>query len=257
MNLLQINNLSKTFGGLKAVNNVSFNLSKGIIKAIIGPNGAGKTTLFNLISGNISPDNGGFINFLNESIYQLQPHQIAYKGIMRTFQNVKLFEGMTVLENVMLGLHTKSKSEFFSCILNFPWTQKEEKLIKNKAFDILKRYNLEECAYEQALNLSFGKQRAVELARAIASEPTLILLDEPAAGLNIYETNELSEQILQIKENGITILVVEHDMSLVMNISDEILVLNYGRKIAEGTPHEIQTNQEVINIYLGGDETNA
>lgn len=256
MTLLKVDSLSKTFGGLKAVNDVSFQVNKGIIKAIIGPNGAGKTTLFNLIAGYIPPDTGS-VFFQNESIYMLKPYQIAYKGILRTFQNVKLFEGMSVLENIMLGLHTKSKSEFLSCILSMPWTWKEEKDIKEKSYEILKKYEIEKYAEEEALNLSFGIQRSVELARAVASNPVMLLLDEPAAGLNIYETEELSKQLIKIKESGITILIVEHDMSLVMDISDEILVLNYGKKIAEGTPQEIQANKDVIKIYLGEVEDNA
>ncbi len=247
---LEIKELDKFFGGLHAVNQVSFGVKAGLIKAVIGPNGAGKTTLFNLISGSIKPSSG-HVRFRGEDITNLKPYQIARKGIIRTFQNLKLFRHMTVLENVMIGRHTRSKAGFISAFLNLPWTWKEERSIKEEALKAIELTGIKDVCHKEAGSLPFGKQRAVELARALASEPTLLLLDEPASGLNIHETKELSRLILEIRDRGITILIVEHDMSLVMDISDEITVLNFGRKIAEGKPHEIQKNKKVINIYLG------
>lgn len=253
MSLLVIDGLNKYFGGLHAVNDVSFSVKEGLIKSVIGPNGAGKTTLFNLIAGKL-PVSSGTVHFKNEKLTGLKPYQIAQKQIFRTFQNIKLCMHMTVLENVMLGRHNQSKAGFIAGILNLPWTWKEEKAITAKSMEILKELDIDDLAAEKVGNLPFGKQRAVEFARALAAEPELLLLDEPASGLNIYETNELKELILKIRDRGITILLVEHDMSLVMDISDEIAVLNFGRKIAEGTVDEIQKNEEVIKIYLGEED---
>ncbi|HOK40071.1 MAG TPA: ABC transporter ATP-binding protein [bacterium] len=253
-NLLEIKNLTKSFGGLIAVNNVSFVVREGIIKSIIGPNGAGKTTLFNLISGFYKSDDGEII-FKNQKINKLKPFQIAKKKIIRTFQNIKLFSNMTVLENIMTGLHLSGKSGFIASMFKFPNSLIEEKKIKKKSFEILEKFNLTKVANENVSNLPFGQQRIIELARAYSSEPELLLLDEPAAGLNIYETMELAEIIKQINNNKTTILLVEHDMALVMKISNEIVVLNSGQKIAEDIPEKIQKNPEVIKIYLG--EENA
>ena len=250
MALLEIQNLNRRFGGLQAVNNVSFNVEQGIIKAVIGPNGAGKTTLFNLIAGNL-PANSGKIYFNNERISGRKPYQIAKQGISRTYQNIKLFHGMTALENVMLGRHIRSKAGFMAGMLNLPWTWSEEKKIKEKSMEYLDLLGVADCAETEISNLSFGQQRGVEFARALASEPTLLLLDEPAAGLNIYETAEIGRLIMKIRQSGITILLVEHDMSLVMDISDEIVVLSFGEKIAEDLPQNIQQNEEVIRVYLG------
>lgn len=248
--LIKIERLNRYFGGLHAVNNVSFNVNKGQIKAIIGPNGAGKTTLFNLISGTLKTSSGNAF-FKDCLITGLKPYQIANKGISRTFQNVQLFPNLSVLENVMIGRHIQSKGGFFAGMLNLPFTRKEEKNINEKSLSLLKLFSLQDLKDEEVMNLPFGKQRLVEFARALATEPELLLLDEPAAGLNIYETEELAEQIKKIRNMGITILLVEHDMSLVMDISDEIVVLNYGKKIAEDHPEKIQKNKEVIKIYLG------
>lgn len=248
--LIKIDNLNRFFGGLHAVNNVSFNVKKGQIKAIIGPNGAGKTTLFNLISGTLKTSSGNTY-FKNYLITGLKPYQIAKKGISRTFQNIQLFPNLSVLENVMIGRHIQSKGGFFAGMLNLPFTEKEEKNIKEKSLDLLKLFSLQDLKDEEVMNLPFGKQRLVEFTRALATEPELLLLDEPAAGLNIYETEELADQIKKIRDLDITILLVEHDMSLVMDISDEIVVLNYGKKIAEDHPENIQKNKEVIKIYLG------
>jgi branched-chain amino acid transport system ATP-binding protein len=251
--LLEISKISRSFGGIHAVKDVTFNVEKGVIKAIIGPNGAGKTTLFNIISGKLEAD-FGTISFNSRKITGLKPYVIARHGIACTFQATRLFAHMTVLENVMIGRHARTKAGFLSCLLNLPWTWKEEKQIKEKAMEFLTKLGLEGLADEDALNLSFGKQRLVEFARALATEPELLLLDEPAAGLNIYETNKLSELIMKIRGQGITILIVEHDMSLIMDISDSIVVINNGEKFAEGTPVEIQKNPEVIKVYLGEED---
>ena len=253
MALLEVKELSRSFGGLKAVDSVSFSVKEKTIKAVIGPNGAGKTTLFNLISGNI-PANNGEVYFNNHSIYGLQPHQVAQYGISRTFQNIKLFSGMSALENVMVGCHTKSKAGFLAGLLRLPSTWREEKNIRNKALEFLDLLDIADLAHIEATSLAFGQQRAVEFARALASNPTLLLLDEPAAGLNIYETAEVARLITKIQQSGITVLLVEHDMSLVMDISDEIVVLSFGQKIAEDHPAAIQQNKEVIQIYLGEDD---
>lgn len=253
MALLEIDKINKRFGGLHAVNNVSFSVSENTIKAVIGPNGAGKTTLFNLISGNIQA-NSGKIFFNNQPIHHLHPHEIAQCGISRTFQNIKLFPDMSALENVMIGCHTRSKAGFLAGMLRSPSTWSEEKNIRERAYELLDLLDIADLAHSQATSLAFGQQRAVEFARALASEPSLLLLDEPAAGLNIYETAEVARLITKIQRRGITVLLVEHDMSLVMDISDEIVVLSFGQKIAEDHPAAIQQNKEVIQIYLGEDD---
>jgi len=250
--LLEISNLSRSFGGLKAVNDVSFAVQAGLIKSVIGPNGAGKTTLCNLISGML-PSDSGVVRQNGREITRLRPHKIAELGICRTFQTTKLFSRMTVLENVMVGRHPRTKAGFLSGVLNLPWTWKEERGIRERSFELLDSLGIADAAEELASNLPFGKQRRLEIARALATEPLLLLLDEPAAGLNIYETKEMADLVLKIRKWGITVLLVEHDMSLVMDISDEIVVLNYGSKVAEGRPEEIQRDPEVIRIYLGGD----
>ena len=253
MALLAIDNLNKHFGGLHAVNSVGFGVEEGMIKAVIGPNGAGKTTLFNLIAGNLSA-NSGTISFNGKKINGLKPYQIARLGLSRTYQNIKLFHGMTALENVMVGRHTRSKAGFLASIMNLPWTWSEERHIRDKSLEYLELLDVADCADIEITNLSFGQQRAIEFARALALEPTLLLLDEPAAGLNIYETAEIGKLITKIRDSGITVLLVEHDMSLVMDISDEIVVLSFGEKIAEDLPHNIQQNEEVVRIYLGDDD---
>ncbi|MBN1533742.1 MAG: ABC transporter ATP-binding protein [Spirochaetes bacterium] len=252
MALLEVNNLCRSFGGLRAVNNVSFRVNTGTIKAVIGPNGAGKTTLFNLIAGALKPD-GGSILFNGRSIYGLPPFRVAAAGISRTFQNIKLFGNMTVAENIMVGRHTRSGSGFAASMLSLPRTRREEREIAERAAELARLFGIEDVLDAGAASLDFGRQRAVEFARALASEPQLLLLDEPAAGLNIYETNELAKRIVRIRDMGITILLIEHDMSLVMDISDEIAVLSYGEKIAEGPPCNVRNNPQVIAVYLGGD----
>ncbi|MBC8318555.1 MAG: ABC transporter ATP-binding protein [Desulfobulbaceae bacterium] len=253
MALLEVHNINKRFGGLHAVNDVSFSVSENTIKAVIGPNGAGKTTLFNLISRNIEA-NDGKVFFQNKPIHSLQPYEIAQRGISRTFQNIKLFHGMSALENVMVGCHPKSRAGFLAGILRLPSSLSEEKMIRERAYEFLDLLGIADLAHLEATSLAFGQQRAVEFARALASEPSLLLLDEPAAGLNIYETAKVAKLITKIQQRGITILLVEHDMSLVMDISDEIVVLSFGKKIAEDHPAAIQQNKEVIQIYLGEDD---
>ncbi len=249
--LLEIRNLVRSFGGVHAVNDVSFGVCAGAIKAVIGPNGAGKTTLFNLIAGTLEP-HGGAVVFRDHLITGHKPHAIAALGIARTFQTTKLFPRMTVLENVMMGRHVRTRSGFLAGMLNLPGTWRERRHTEEKALAILDDLGLSACAGETACNLPFGRQRLVEFARALAMEPELLLLDEPAAGLNISETQDLSTLILKIRDAGVTCLVVEHDMSLVMNISDEVVVLDQGRRIAEGPPAAIQRHPEVIRVYLGG-----
>ncbi len=252
MGFLDIQYLCRSFGGLKAVNDVSFSLKPGQIKAVIGPNGAGKTTLFNLVSGSLKPDSGE-VFFGDKPIHGMEPHQIASLGIARTFQNIKLFPQMTVLENVMVGRHIRSRSGFLSAMFRMPWTVREERSLCEHAMEFLEFFGLQDMAGIEAGSIAFGKQRTVEFARALAMDPTLLLLDEPAAGLNIHETTELAAQIASIRDRGITVLLIEHDMSLVMDISDEITVLSSGKKIAEGIPADIQKNTEVIKVYLGED----
>lgn len=250
MTLLEVSRLHKKFGGLHAVNDVSFKVETGSIKAVIGPNGAGKTTLFNLITGALNAT-AGQVQFNGKNIQGRKPYQIAACGIARTFQNIKLFHDMTTLENVMVGRHLRSRAGFMASMLNLPWTLKEEKKIRDKSMELLELLEIAAYADVEATSLAFGQQRAVEFARALALEPTLLLLDEPAAGLNIYETAEVGRLITRIRDLGITVLLVEHDMSLVMEISDEIVVLSFGEKIAEDVPTAIQNDTEVIKVYLG------
>jgi branched-chain amino acid transport system ATP-binding protein len=251
--LLSIKGFNKYFGGVHAVREVSFEVPQGVIKAIIGPNGAGKSTLFNLIAGDFLPTHGTAV-FGGKVITRMAQCEIAALGIARTYQTTRLFEHMSVLENVMVGCHIRSRAGFLACILKLPWTFTEEKLIRKKADEILDLFGLDRFKNEPAGNLAFGIKRKVEFARAYASQPVLLLLDEPAAGLNIAETREMSTLITLMKNMGVTVLLVEHDMSLVMGISDEILVLNEGAKLTEGVPRDVQRNPEVIRVYLGEDE---
>ena len=248
--ILETRNLHRFFGGLHAVKDVSFQVRPGAIQAVIGPNGAGKTTLFNLIAGMLAP-HGGQVLFRGRPITAWKSHAIAALGLARTFQTTRLFPQMTVLENVMVGRHPRTRCGFLSGMLNLPRTWREDRQIEDKARAILDDLGLAAHAGQTASSLPFGRQRLVEFARALATEPTLLLLDEPAAGLNIYETQELAALITRIRDRGITCLVVEHDMSLVMDVSDEVMVLDQGQKIAEGPPHAIQRNPDVIRIYLG------
>lgn len=248
--MLRIEKITQVFGGVTALRDVSFSVAKGEIKGVIGPNGAGKTTLFNIISG-IYRQTSGDVFLADKKITQFTPERLARRGMVRTFQNVELFGNMTVLENVMIGLHTKSRSGILSSALKFPTAIREERRIRQKALDCLEFAGITEHAAETANNLPFGKCRLLEIARAMALEPGIILLDEPAAGLNARETADLGQLIERIRATGVTVVLVEHDMELVMDICDSILVLNLGEKLAEGTPLEIQENQKVITAYLG------
>jgi len=248
--ILQLKEVSINFGGLQAINRLSLDVKEGQIFSIIGPNGAGKTTAINLIAG-IYPLNRGEIYFQNQALSRKKPHQVAHMGIARTFQNIQVFQNMSVRENVMVGLHTQTRSEFVRCLLLTPLVRREEKIIQTKADEALAFLNLEGKADVLAAGLPYGDQKRIEIARTLAAEPRLLLLDEPVAGLNLRETEEMSHTILQIRDKGITVILVEHDMNLVMGISDTITVLNYGEKIAEGAPEEIQNNSRVIEAYLG------
>jgi branched-chain amino acid transport system ATP-binding protein len=248
--LLSVREVSKRFGGLQAVGAVSFDVPQGAIKALIGPNGAGKTTLFNLISGVLPPDSGR-IEFHGTAVQGMRPFEIAALGMARTFQHIRLFPKMTVLENVMVGRHLHGRAGFLAGMLNLPFTWGEERRIRERSLEILEFLGIADSAREQATSLPYGMQRVVELGRALACEPRLLLLDEPAAGLNMRETNDMGRLISKVRDRGITVLLVEHDMSLVMNVSDEIVVLCYGEKIAEDRPLGIQRNREVIRVYLG------
>ncbi len=248
--LLECADLHHWFGGLHVINGVSFACRAGTIKAIIGPNGAGKSTLFNLVAGTLAPVSGSVL-LDGLQIAGAAPHRIAARGLARTFQASRLFPGMTVMENVMAGRHVRGRTGFLAGMCSLPRARREERSARVKALETLESLGLAPLAAADACSLPFGQQRLVEIARALATEPRLLLLDEPACGLNLAETERLGDLIRGIRGAGITVLVVEHDMSLVMGISDEVLVLNYGTPVAEGTPREVQANPEVVAIYLG------
>ncbi|MFO1475117.1 MAG: ABC transporter ATP-binding protein [Verrucomicrobiota bacterium] len=250
--LLDVRGVRKSFGGLVAVNNVSFHAVEGRIQSVIGPNGAGKTTLFNIVSGLLQPD-AGSIHFRGAPITGQRPYQVARAGIARTFQNPSLFPRLSVLENVMLGRHVRSRSGFAASCLRLPAQRREEHAIRDTARESLKSVGLESRAHSPAGGLSFGQRRMVELARALAMEPRLLLLDEPASGLNTREKAELGDRIRRIRDGGVTILLVEHDLSLVMSLSDHLLVLHNGTPVADGTPELIRAHPEVVRVYLGGE----
>ena len=251
--MLEVSGISQVFGGVTALDRVSFPIKKGDITGVIGPNGAGKTTLFNIITG-IYTQTAGRVLLGGTDVSGLPPERLARLGMVRTFQNIELFGGMTVHENVMVGMHTKSSSGLLACALKMPWTISEERRIRDKSVKWMEFTGIADLAQVTAGNLPFGKGRLLEIARALAVEPQVILMDEPAAGLNNQETLALAQLIQRIRDTGITVVLVEHDMELVMDICDRIVVLNLGKKLAEGTPREIQDNQEVIAAYLGEDE---
>jgi ABC-type branched-subunit amino acid transport system ATPase component len=252
--LLTVATLSRFFGGLAALQDVSFQVQPGTICGLIGPNGAGKTTMINLISGLIPPSSGE-IRLGEQPISGLPPHQIAANGVGRTFQNIRLFTDLSVLENVMVGHHLRQQGTLLETVLRLPRSRREEQATRAAALELLRRLNMAHLAHAQAGALSYGDQRRVEIARALALEPRLLLLDEPAAGMNSTETDQLAEFLLTLRTAGLTLLLIEHDMDLIMRISDKVVVLNFGRKIAEGTPDEIRTNRQVIEAYLGEEET--
>ncbi|HEM3458481.1 TPA: ABC transporter ATP-binding protein [Streptococcus suis] len=253
MALLEVKDLTKNFGGLTAVGDVTMELHEGELVGLIGPNGAGKTTLFNLLTGVYEPSEGT-ISLAGTILNGKAPSKIASLGLGRTFQNIRLFKNMTVLENVLIGLGNHGKSEVFASFFRLPAFYKNEEVLKTKALELLKIFDLDGDADTLAKNLPYGQQRRLEIVRALATEPKILFLDEPAAGMNPQETAELTQLIRKIKEEfGITIILIEHDMSLVMEVTERIYVLEYGRLIAHGTPEEIRNNKRVIEAYLGGE----
>ncbi len=254
MTLLKAEGLGIQFGGLKAVDEFNFEIDKNQLYGLIGPNGAGKTTVFNLLTGVYKPTSGQ-ITFDNKSLIKMSPTQITQFGIARTFQNIRLFKDMSVIDNVKVGLHHSQNYSFFSSILHSPKYFKGEEAIEEMALSLLRVFDLDSFAQAKAKNLPYGKQRKLEIARALATSPKLLLLDEPAAGMNPTETAELMETIKIVREKfSIAILLIEHDMKLVMGICEKIAVLNFGTVLAFGTPDEIQNNPDVVAAYLGNDE---
>lgn len=255
--ILEVKQVTMDFGGLRALDHVDLDINEGEIVALIGPNGAGKTTFFNCITGIYDPSKGDVLIFppgnkTKERINGLKPNKVAERGMARTFQNIRLFQNMTVLENVMIGRHCRMHSGILGAFLRNPATKKEEREVIKDSYAILEKLNLEKYVNEMASNLPYGAQRRLEIARAMATEPFLLLLDEPAAGMNPHETEELDDLIIRIRDQeNISILLIEHDMKLVMSLSDRIFVVDYGKKIAQGTPEEIKNNPVVIKAYLG------
>jgi len=251
--ILRVRNLTRAFGGLQAVNNVSFDIYPGEIYGLIGPNGAGKTTVINVLSGLLTPTRGS-VEFKGQTIERLPAHRIAALGIARTYQNIRLFGAMSVLQNVVVGRHTRMKGSLAERLVFSPRVRREENAARHEAMSLLSGVGLAEAAGSDASALAYGDQRRLELVRALASQPSLLLLDEPAAGLNTAESQALSSRLRALAQGGLTLLVIEHDMSLVMALCDRIGVLNFGNLIAEGTPAQVSSNPAVVEAYLGSEE---
>lgn len=251
--LLELDRIGIGFGGLRAVDDLSFKVPKGSIFGLIGPNGAGKSTVFNMITGVYKPTDGEVL-WHDEAIGGESPYRIAERGIRRTFQTIRLFPGMTVLENVIAGEHLQVRQAWWQGLLRTPTQRREEQALVDRAMQVLESLQLQSMAHELATSLPYGAQRNVELARAMVGDPEMLILDEPAAGLNANESAVLNDTIRSIRDSGVTVLLVEHDMSVIMNVTDHIAVINFGKLIAEGTPKEIRNDPSVIEAYLGQDD---
>jgi ABC-type branched-subunit amino acid transport system ATPase component len=251
--LLSVRDLTKAFGGLVAVNGISFDIYPGEIYGLIGPNGAGKTTVINMLSG-LMPPTGGTISFKGAHVEKMPAHRIVELGMTRTFQNIRLFGAMSVLDNVVVGQHSRMAGSLAERLVFLPRVRREEQAARQKALSLLGGVGLAPVSEQPAASLAYGSQRRLELVRALASEPQLLLLDEPAAGMNAAESADLAERLRAWANSGVTLLVIEHDVSLVMSLCDRVGVLNFGKLIAEGTPDEIARNPEVIEAYLGKEE---